>query len=658
MFPVSFAISHLWRAASLILIAVSCSGICWAQTQPKVPDENWAEELLKQDSLTNRSSITLEDLLTALDDPQRRETVIERHFTRAQLDQSAQKLFFKKALAVESDSVRRQAIAKMLELGLLEHVIAEIVLERAEKGDEERRLEALVILQDFDWGQMLAPSWYRELVRQSLTSGDPLRRDAAAKQLAAWPAEELPELLKQLNSEDTDRRREATLVLSKILSIKRTPAQKLATKQAIISTEQSPVVVAKFRNTVTVGPLTERVQEDQDAKSVRVYFGTNRALAANHPDPRYRFAAGIAATIASVGLIWLRLRFRNPANNPLSRRRSMWISIWSYILAICLGLWGLSTANGAWYNYRSHRIGPEFSGARAGEKKVYYGYCDVSIPPSHQVGRVEQPLIGAQKESRHVILERSELLEDQAFFATVREAIANCPAHDTFVFIHGYNVSFDQAARRTAQIHYDLNFQGVPIFFSWPSRADVKLYAGDRSEIGYSSEYIKQFLIDVIKRSAPGRIHVVAHSMGAEGAARAIAALGDQGKIIDQIILAAPDIDVDVFREQLAPRMVQACQRTTLYCSRNDWALLASRAFNDSPRVGDSGYGLVVRDDMDTIDASDIDTDLLGHSYYGDCLPILRDVRLLLQRNLRPEQRELQRAEMPGKLVYWLFRQQ
>jgi esterase/lipase superfamily enzyme len=267
-------------------------------------------------------------------------------------------------------------------------------------------------------------------------------------------------------------------------------------------------------------------------------------------------------------------------------------------------------------------------------------------------------LIGAQKESRHVILERSELLEDQAFFATVREAIADCSTHDTFVFIHGYNVSFDQAARRTAQIHYDLNFQGVPLFFSWPSRADVKLYAGDRSEIGYSSEYIKQFLIDVIKRSAPGRIHVVAHSMGAEGAARAIAALGDQGKIIDQIILAAPDIDVDVFREQLAPRMVQACQRTTLYCSRNDWALLASRAFNDSPRVGDSGYGLVVRDDMDTIDASDIDTDLLGHSYYGDCLPILRDVRLLLQRNLRPEQRELQRAEMPGKLVYWLFRQQ
>ncbi len=198
MFAASFAISHLWRAASLILVAVSFSGICSAQTLPKVPDENWAEELLKQDPLTNQSSITLEELLTALNDPKRRETVIERHFTRAHLEQSAQKSFFKKALDVESYSVRRQAIAKMLELGFFEQVVAEIVLERAEKGDDERRLEALVILQDFDWGQMEAPSWYRELVRQSLTSGDPLRRDAAAKHLAAWSFEELPELLKTI----------------------------------------------------------------------------------------------------------------------------------------------------------------------------------------------------------------------------------------------------------------------------------------------------------------------------------------------------------------------------------------------------------------------------------------------------------------------------
>lgn len=569
-------ISHLSRVASLSLVAMLYAETCSAQPTPSVPGENWAEELLKNDPLTGRSSITLEDLLTALQDPMRAETVIERHFARAHLDRSSQKSFFKKALAVESNSVRRQAITKMLELGYLEQVIAEIVLDRAEKGDHERGLEALVILQDFDWQQIEAPSWYRELVRKTLASDDPLQRDAAAKQLTAWSAEELPELLQQFNSDDPVRRREAALVLATLLSAKRTPAQTLAPKQARIPPEQSPIVVAKFRNTVASGPVSERVQEDLVAKPVRVYFGTNRALTANHPDPCYRFAAGIVAAVASVGLIWLRLRFRNPADNPLSRRRSMWISTWSYLLAFGMGLWGLAAANGAWYEYRSHRIGPEFSGARAGDKKVYYGYCDVSIPPSHQVGRVEQPLIGAQKESRHVIVERSELLEDEAFFATVRDAIADCPLHDTFVFIHGYNVSFDQAARRTAQIHHDLDFQGVPLFFSWPSRADIKLYAGDRSEIGYSSEHIKHFLIDVIKRSAPGRIHVVAHSMGADGAARAIAALGDQGKIIDQIILAAPDIDVDVFREQLAPRMAQACQRTTLYCSRNDWALLAS----------------------------------------------------------------------------------
>ncbi len=35
--------------------------------------------------------------------------------------------------------------------------------------------------------------------------------------------------------------------------------------------------------------------------------------------------------------------------------------------------------------------------------------------------------------------------------------------------MHGYNTSFDNALYRTAQIAYDLDFDGATFLYSWPS---------------------------------------------------------------------------------------------------------------------------------------------------------------------------------------------
>ena len=214
-------------------------------------------------------------------------------------------------------------------------------------------------------------------------------------------------------------------------------------------------------------------------------------------------------------------------------------------------------------------------------------------------------------------------------------------------------MNFEAAAKRTAQIHYDLQFPGVPIFFSWPSRASVRHYFSDRNEIEFSRYVIKQFLLDVSQRVDADRIHVIAHSMGADATCRAIAELGERGKIFDQVILAAPDIDRNVFRLQVVPKMTRAANRTTMYCSKNDWALVASDTFNDALRAGDSRQGVLVMKELDTIDASGIDTDLLGHSYYGDCLPILNDVRQLVSLDLPPNKRRLLPWPVENELIYW-----
>ena len=141
--------------------------------------------------------------------------------------------------------------------------------------------------------------------------------------------------------------------------------------------------------------------------------------------------------------------------------------------------------------------------------------------------------------------------------------------------------------------------------------------------------------------------------MGADATCRAIAELGEKGKIFDQIILAAPDIDREVFRLQIAPKLTKTANRTTLYCSKNDLALMLSRNFNDSFRAGDSSQGALVLHDVDTVDASEIDTDLLGHSYYGDCVPLLNDVQTLLQSSLAPQERHLLPWPVDNDLLYW-----
>ena len=181
----------------------------------------------------------------------------------------------------------------------------------------------------------------------------------------------------------------------------------------------------------------------------------------------------------------------------------------------------------------------------------------------------------------------------------------------------------------------------------------MRHYFSDRNEIHYSHSLIKQFLAGVLENVHVDRFHVIGHSMGADALCQAIVELDPEGKVFDQIILAAPDIDREVFRLQLAPKLTKTANRTTLYCSKNDLALMLSRNFNDSTRAGDSSQGALVLNDVDTVDASEIDTDLLGHSYYGDCLPLLHDVNMLLRGSLSPQERQLRPWPVDDQLLYW-----
>ncbi len=293
---------------------------------------------------------------------------------------------------------------------------------------------------------------------------------------------------------------------------------------------------------------------------------------------------------------------------------------------------------------------------------INYGICEVSIPFTHEVGEIENPSIWrlefTENPNRHIVLQKIKLLDSENYFKVLSASIKQTTKKRTFLFVHGYNVSFADAAKRTAQIKYDLNFSGAAIFYSWPSQASTTAYTVDETNIEWAETNMKHFLADYLSKSEAEEIYLIAHSMGNRGLTNALISLVSEqpelNKKIKEIILAAPDIDVGIFKRDIAPQMVSKIKKPiTLYVSSDDVALKASREVHGRPRAGDSAKGITLVQGIETIDASNIDTSFLGHSYFAETKTILSDIYNLINTGKRASQRTQLELVRLGNGSYW-----
>ena len=276
------------------------------------------------------------------------------------------------------------------------------------------------------------------------------------------------------------------------------------------------------------------------------------------------------------------------------------------------------------------------------------------------MGELESPSVWKMEwksqPEKHVTLLSTTIMEASDFHNSLRERIKRSPRENAFLFVHGYNVTFVDAARRTAQMAYDLGFQGAPIFYSWPSQGQVAAYTVDERNIEWSEANIRKFIDDVLEKSDVQNVYLIAHSMGTRGLARSVASLvKDKPRYrarIRELILAAPDIDADVFRRDIMPLFASAALPVTLYASSKDNALIASKRVHGYPRAGDSGINLAVARGLETVDASALDTSLLGHSYYGES-SVIGDMYRLTQLGKRASVRDGLKAVPTPNGTYW-----
>lgn len=319
------------------------------------------------------------------------------------------------------------------------------------------------------------------------------------------------------------------------------------------------------------------------------------------------------------------------------------------------------------FNPAAIRPAEFFDGARG--HAIRYGTCEVSIPRAHKTGELETPLILRrlfETPEKHVVLLRVDLRSKEHFMDDLRSAASAAKAKSALVFIHGFNNTFEDAARRTAQIAHDIEFPGVALFYSWPSNGATLSYVTDGNDADQAVVYLKTFLRDLAESSRFSSITLLAHSMGNRVLTQAFTALkGEMSaqklSIFKEIILAAPDIDADYFRDTIAPALVASKAPITLYASSKDEALIAAKGINGGARAGDSGDGLVVVKGIETIDATNVDTNLfwgLGHAYVADSRNILSDLSYLIVKGLRaPSRFGLQPIEKSSGSQYWSFKQ-
>jgi len=275
------------------------------------------------------------------------------------------------------------------------------------------------------------------------------------------------------------------------------------------------------------------------------------------------------------------------------------------------------------------------------------GTATVSIPQRHMPGKIERPSIWTlefrEDPAKHVILKSVTPGDNEEVFAEMRGQLGESGADSAFVFVHGFNVPFNEAAQRTAQMAYDMNFEGVPILYSWPSRASLLSYIADTAVVNFSGRRLTLFLEDVVRKSGAKRIHLIAHSMGNRALTDALElyALRHEGEppAFDQVLFTAPDLDAGLFAE-MAQTMRMAARRLTLYASDKDWALAVSRKLHgDAARAGQGGRKIVHAAAVDSIDMTTIGDDMLMHSYYANNPSALTDILSLFWRDAPPEDR-------------------
>lgn len=285
----------------------------------------------------------------------------------------------------------------------------------------------------------------------------------------------------------------------------------------------------------------------------------------------------------------------------------------------------------------SEVTGVFYSGERAPELGL--AAVTVSIPPVHVEGQLERPKrLPPDPETEFAIIDPLVYRAEHAFISAVNGELATrAPRNrDILFFVHGYNNTTSDAILRIAQFAEDTDFEGVPVLFTWASAAQVTRYVYDLNSALIARPRLLQ-AGTLLQRTNTNGVSVFAHSMGAFLTVEAItqahlAGRYNRGSRLDNVMLAAPDIDIDLFRSQV-DILPPSARNFFIFTSRDDKALGFSRRISGGvQKVGAADASELAGLGVTVIDLSQVEDSASGtHSKFAGSPEVVRLIGESLQ---------------------------
>lgn len=287
------------------------------------------------------------------------------------------------------------------------------------------------------------------------------------------------------------------------------------------------------------------------------------------------------------------------------------------------------------------------------------GKLNISIPVlAHRPGKVEtNSILGFRffKEDprKHFIIHEMEKLNNEKLIDSINKSEGS---NKLIIFVHGFNVSFKDAAFKAAQIKYDLEIKHPMLLLSWPSYGSVKMYTHDVRATVSSAGILRNFITNLDSSSLDcEEIIFIAHSMGTFCLSQIIKGVSKNFKKLSRVVLAAADLPRIDFENDFATEYLNAFDGVALYVHSNDWALGISKKINSYELVGDSSNNVFTYNGIDTIETSNVSHDFfsLNHSYIFENGNLLEDMKKFLVSAIKPKNRGLKKINIINSLGYW-----
>jgi len=292
-----------------------------------------------------------------------------------------------------------------------------------------------------------------------------------------------------------------------------------------------------------------------------------------------------------------------------------------------------------------------------------YGRMEITVPRDRVPGSIPRPGaldVRGPRNGVHIVISNTQRFDGDGFDGALNHALQSdadsqrSPA--MFVFVHGHAVSFDKAARQTAQLAVDLDLRAGATFYSWPNGESVGAYQVSQNNVRLSARHFTRFLQTVLAEAGESEVHIIAHSMGNRLLLEALEQLSYQGDresepLFGQVIWASPDVDAEYFAAVMNDVSPMAVGMTA-YTSSQDRALQLSQALGGNhPRAGQSAPLPQIAEVITAVDTSSVST---GIGHFDFTHGAINDLRAVVWLSLPPEGRcILDRQDIDAERQFW-----